>query len=162
MSGILLSRHMTKNLALKPSQLATAVSSALSDFGFERRGLFWHRSTQELFQVISLQKSAWGPQYYINLGVSIREVDDSLPRVISKCHTLGRLAMFLPGRDPAEFVLDLDCPVTAEKTIQILSALRMVCRTFFDECQSVGKLRAFLRKHPHLPVAAEAKEFLRD
>ncbi len=151
-----------KSRAQTPSQMTKAVSVTLSDFGFERRGLFWHRSTQDLFQVVSLQKSAWGPQYYVNLGVTIREVDDSLPRVISKCHILGRLAMFLPGRDPAEFVLDLDCPVTAEKTIQILSALRMLCRTFFDECRSVGQLRAFLRKHPHLPVAAEAKEFLRD
>jgi len=48
--------------------LYNAFDKVLKPVGFKRRADHWYRRTAELVQLINLQKSPWGKQYFINIA----------------------------------------------------------------------------------------------
>lgn len=45
------------------------LDEALGELGFKRKGTLWTRSANDVYQSVELQKSQFGEQYHINLGV---------------------------------------------------------------------------------------------
>ena len=45
--------------------------------GFKRKGRNWYKTLDDCVQVLNLQKSPWGGQYYINLGILMRDLDST-------------------------------------------------------------------------------------
>lgn len=45
------------------------VKDMMKSIGFRCKNNSWYRLTNDMIQILNIQKSAWGDQYYINLGL---------------------------------------------------------------------------------------------
>jgi hypothetical protein len=68
----------------------------LQKAGFKARGSTWYKQNKETILVVNLQKSQWGPQFYINLAVWVRQLGDEPSPRESICHIRAR-ATSLPS-----------------------------------------------------------------
>jgi Domain of unknown function (DUF4304) len=82
---------------------------ALREAGFKVRSNTWHKQCQDTILVVNLQKSQWGPQFYINLAVWVRQLGEASAPKEYQCHIRQR-ATSLPDRraKDLERALDLD------------------------------------------------------
>jgi hypothetical protein len=133
------------------------ITKILRPSGFKREGATWRRRLAEVTQVLSLQKSKWGSQYYVNVGILIRALDDISRPKPQQCHLLGRPAMILGKGNPEDFVIDLEKGVQ-NNNVETVEDIR---DAFFSECVSLAGIRRFLRKKTGVLVTGEAKHFLR-
>ena len=70
---------------------AQIIKPRLKELGFKKSGLNWRRSLPDLVHVVNIQRSQWGPEFYINLGVYITALgSDDQPRH-NRCHIRARL-----------------------------------------------------------------------
>jgi hypothetical protein len=141
-------------------EIESGVSEVLCDLGFKKRGRSWYRVTDETVQVTNLQRSQWGEQYYLNFGILIRALDETRSPRPSQCHFVARLAMLVSGRDPNDFVIDLEKAEPQKKLKGTLQTLASVGKTFLEKCATLKGMREFLRTDPGVLVSAEAREFL--
>jgi hypothetical protein len=148
---------------MKISQKAVCsqISSTLSEVGFSARLRAWRRCSEEVRQVVTLQKSKWGEQYYVNFGILFRELEEIEDPRPENCHVIGRLAMILQEGNPDEFVIDLEKPAESNNVERTLDGIRRARDLFLEKCLTVGDVRKVLRSHPGLLVSGEAKAFLR-
>ncbi|MDH6434801.1 hypothetical protein M2158_003278 [Streptomyces sp. SAI-144] len=50
------------------SALAGVISEAVGILGFKRRGGSWYRHSEDLYSIVSIQKSKWDNSCYLNIG----------------------------------------------------------------------------------------------
>lgn len=81
----------------------------LREAGFKVRTNTWHKQCQDTILVVNLQKSQWGPQYYINLAVWVKQLGDVSTPKEYQCHIRQR-ATDLPDKraKTLERALDLE------------------------------------------------------
>lgn len=68
-----------------------ALAARLKPIGFKRRGATWHRATDETIQVVNVQGSQWGPEYYLNIGTYLRALGAEATPPESRCHVRARI-----------------------------------------------------------------------
>jgi hypothetical protein len=68
-----------------------AVHQLLKARGFKRSGMTWRRQQSESLAVLNVQKSNWGPEYYVNVGVFFSELDNVSNPKEYECHVRGRV-----------------------------------------------------------------------
>ncbi|MBV7519968.1 DUF4304 domain-containing protein [Ensifer sp. ENS12] len=54
--------------------VADAVSSLLKPLGFRRKSSSWYLENDETVLIVNVQRSQFGPQYYLNFSVVIRAI----------------------------------------------------------------------------------------
>lgn len=97
-----------------------AIQRAFDQFGresgFEKKSGSWYRRGDEVVAVSNLQKSQYGPSYYINQGFWLSRLGAERYPKVNKCHIQARIEDLLPT---AEFrlgqLLTLDFDVPAEQ-----------------------------------------------
>ncbi|MBA3734959.1 MAG: DUF4304 domain-containing protein [Actinobacteria bacterium] len=104
------------------------VQEALERFGrqagLEKKSGAWYRGGDEVIAVVDLQKSQYGPQYYLNLGFWLRELEGERYPKGSECHILLRLETLVPQeRHRIVHLLDMEEDVPDEQRIEELVAL---------------------------------------
>src|SRR5437016_3139572 len=52
--------------------LEKTITGALTPLGFHRQRRRWHRIKDDFIELVDLQASRWGPQFYLNAGILIR------------------------------------------------------------------------------------------
>lgn len=90
-------------------ELESIITNQLKPNGFRKRGLNWYKRTDDTICVVNLQKSSYGGQYYINLGVFVTALDTSIdcpPEY--ECHIRERLTSIVPNRSQLEQALNLE------------------------------------------------------
>lgn len=92
-----------------PSPIRAALVPVLREAGFKVRSNTWHEQCQDTVLVVNLQKSQWGPQFYINLAVWVRQLGEASAPKEYQCHIRQR-ATSLPDKRAKnlERALDLD------------------------------------------------------
>ena len=110
---------------------ANPISRELAAFckgeGMARRSSSWYRRTSdEVIQVLNLQRSQFSPRYYVNLGFWLLGLgDNEFPKEF-ECHVRIRLDAFLRERgDALTGLLDLDAPVPESERRAQLHAILM-------------------------------------
>ncbi|MEI7728028.1 MAG: DUF4304 domain-containing protein [Verrucomicrobiota bacterium] len=89
-------------------KLEEIIDGVLKPFGFIKRRSAWYRHYPETVLVLDLQKSDYGGQYYVNLAVSIRELNrQEYPRE-EHCHINIRLDRVAGDRETVHKVFDLE------------------------------------------------------
>ena len=80
--------------------------------GFSKHSGAWYLRQAETMAVIELQKSEYGPQYYVNVALWLLPLGDSrFPRE-EKCHIRTRLdALFREEEKRLKQILDLEHPM---------------------------------------------------
>ncbi|MBK8255163.1 MAG: DUF4304 domain-containing protein [Polyangiaceae bacterium] len=145
-----------------------AVSMALSDLvvaaGFVRKRDTWYRATEDLIQVLNVQKSRYGQQYYLNLGIWLKPLGEVQFPKENVCHVRIR-ARQLDEATRAEFekCLDLDSGITPEeRENQIRRLVDDVVLPFFARCESIAQIRQVYNSGvlKRAAVLSTAQEFL--
>jgi len=84
--------------------LEKLLTALLRPEGFQRDGRNWRLDLPDLVQVVHLQRSRWGENFYVNAGVFIRALKDAPLRVrnerkpnIVECHFRVRLEDLFEG-----------------------------------------------------------------
>ena len=72
------------------------LSPGLKALGFKKKARTWTRETPDAFQVVNLQKSAFGEQVYVNVAVYLKALGDETSRPEHRCHIRARLERVAP------------------------------------------------------------------
>lgn len=92
--------------------------------GMEKKSGSWYRIGDEVISVTNLQKSQYGPSYYVNQAFWLRQLGDELYPKDNKCHIRLRLGSLLgEGSDRLEHLLDMDYLMDDSDRIQELTGI---------------------------------------
>jgi hypothetical protein len=79
--------------------LVRALNEALQAHRFHRTKRTWHLACEETVLAIDLQKSNWGTEFFINLGILIRVLSGNPKPRTNECHVVERLDRLVARRD---------------------------------------------------------------
>ncbi len=123
------------------ADLIEAISAVVTPAGFARRRTSWYWQTDDVIQVVNLQKSRWGNQYYLNFGVWLLPLGKSKAPLESKCHIRWRIDELPRARRTAE-LLDLERPLPdAERSAKLRRIMQSVFLRFSQQCASCAGLK---------------------
>lgn len=78
--------------------------------GLELHRRAWYQRADEVVTVCGLQKSQYGPSYYVNVGFNFTTLDADPHPHPEGCHLTVRIGEFVSGLELRE-LLDLDAPI---------------------------------------------------
>ncbi|HXQ35760.1 MAG TPA: DUF4304 domain-containing protein [Anaerolineales bacterium] len=132
---------MTKDQIVK--QLEQSISKELLPLGFKKQGKTWYHDVDECISLLNLQKSEWGAQFYLNLGVFVKQLD---PRISTpkehQCHLRLRLSDLVPNKAEFEQYLDFENEIADEQRIhEILKGLRSYAVPWLKAVESLEGIK---------------------
>lgn len=125
-----------------------ALDSSLAEVGFARakRARIWRLTGPEVLQVVDLQRSSYGPKFYLNIGFWIRSEDPSVTAPKSHtCHVVARLADFCPDKEreiAGLLTLDAGEYSPAQREHELASIVRAVAKSALVRGTTVEGLRS--------------------
>jgi hypothetical protein len=81
------------------------------DAGMELHRRAWYWRTEEVIVTCDLQKSQYGPSYYLNVGFYFRSIGNETHPKSSKCDIPMRAERLIGGQSGLSELLDLDKPI---------------------------------------------------
>lgn len=127
---------------------ANAIQAALAGFalsaGAVKRSGAWYRRGDDVVTVLELQKSQYGPKYYLNIGLWLLSLGDvPYPKPV-QCHAQTRLEVQVPQvlRPELEKLMDLEAPIDDEDR---RSQLQMLFSEHLSPILDVSRRVATLR-----------------
>jgi hypothetical protein len=79
--------------------------------GYTKRSGSWYKKGADAILVLNLQKSQYGPKYFVNVALWLLAVESAEYPKEHKCHVRIRLTQLLRGQEPnISRLLDLDQP----------------------------------------------------
>ena len=125
------------------------VQAALDAFGrqagFLKRSSTWHRRQPETIAVLNLQRSQYGPQYYVNVALWLLPLGETDAPKEHKCHVRTRLGTLVgPAREGrVAALLDLEAAIDEEtRRDEVLGILRSDVLPVLDACGTIDGLRS--------------------
>lgn len=130
------------------SEFAATMAPIFKAHGFRKSGATWHRDAHRLIQVFNIQKSQWGDQFYLNVGIYLRDLGDEPRPTEYRCHVRCRAERLLADEELENLreCLNFDRPIDREERyarLQQLVADRI--RPWFDANLKLEALVAGLR-----------------
>lgn len=81
---------------------------AMQTLDLVEKGDTWYREFPETVFVVNLQRSSYGPSYYVNLGVWISRLSEAKWPKEQDCHLRARLGELIEDFDKDESLMNLD------------------------------------------------------
>ncbi len=108
----------------------------------------WYRSTDEVIQAVNLQKSQYGPSYYVNAGWSLRSLGDVKFPKDHQWHVSIRLESLAAERaDEVVELMDLKSGIPeGERSQRLQELFASELRPVLDRTLSIAGLRALWRE----------------
>jgi hypothetical protein len=89
--------------------LRTTLDEFAREAGFTKKAGSWCRRQSETIEVLELQKSQFGHQYFVNIAVWLLQLGDTECPKEHACHLRSRITRLLPQhQDQLGQILDLD------------------------------------------------------
>lgn len=131
---------------MEPAYLKKTITGSLVPSGWKSKGTNWYRRTADVVQVINLQQSSFGPQFYLNIGIYLLSLGKSEFPKENHCHVRARASRFAP-EDRQEFyereLFDLEKPISeSDRARDIEELLRSYVLPFLDHARSLADLRS--------------------
>lgn len=130
------------------NEIKLGIDEAVKEAGFLRKSTNWYREMNETILVINLQKSNYGDQYYINLGILVKDLPaypGSKPQPKAhQCHIQMRMGSEEPAEEKhLEQLLNRDDKTIAsiDRRLGIKQAIRLIALPFLDQCSTVDGIR---------------------
>lgn len=129
-------------MTVVPTVISAAVDEVCRDAGMSRKAGAWYLRQAESIGVVQVQKSQYGDQYYVNLGLWLLALGEETSPRPSKCHVTTRLCEFGEDEDRMRALLDLRTPISdSDRAAELGAALRAVLPALRDAATLDG-LRA--------------------
>lgn len=113
--------------------------------GCSKKSGSWYARSPETIVVLNLQKSQYGPQYYVNVAIWLRALGDVEAPKQNKCHIRTRLTRLVPPDDEKRLaaLLDLDNGVDdSSRRDELLAVLQGHLLTVLKASSTIGGLRS--------------------
>ena len=148
---------------MKPQELIVSeFAPVLKDAGFRKQRTTWRRINTETIFVVNLQKSRWGANFYINLGVHLRILEAEPDPAHNVCHLSCRAEAIPEALPVLSLALDFDRGSngseherrSAVRALAQLSLLRLLT------CETVAQARAAVSasREPDWQIRVEARD----
>jgi len=131
--------------------------------GFTKVKDNWYLAREDCTQVVHLQKSAYGEQYYLNIGVLLKRLDDTQYPDEHKCHIRIRPHMLAAHQNIPQMIDFEDNSVHPQERMTLLSrVVKEVILPFLDDMADLRSIRVSLKsdKYPNLIITLKTREFL--
>jgi hypothetical protein len=129
--------------------LEGAAADVLKPLGYRKQRSTWRRAREETILVFNIQKSPWGPEFYLNLGVYLRALGTEQTPPEYRCHLRSRVVGLLDDPAPLKAALDFHSPLPPEERVQTISAaLRSHALPWLEARDSEVKAREALLTQP--------------
>jgi hypothetical protein len=132
--------------------LVPAMDSVLAPAGFQRRGASWSRRFDDVVQLVELQRSSFGEQYYLNVGLWLTTLGPVPQRLRERdMHVRLRVDVALPGEMKHRLTdaLDLENGLTSEARSAAVTAIASTTVLgWLSDWSSAQGIAAALRSHP--------------
>jgi hypothetical protein len=125
-----------------------AVQQAYDRFGqengFEKKSGSWYRQGEEAIGTVNLQKSQYGPQYYLNVGFWLRELGDERHPKLTDWHISARIEDLVPEvEERIGQLLDLEHPMPDdERSTELVALLNDRLLPLLERGSTVAGLRS--------------------
>ena len=147
--------------------LETIFGAQLIAAGFKKKASTWYRQAEGALQVVNLQKSSWGLQFYVNIGcVPVGMEVEGMPTPKEyKCPVRIRLASAFPEQETEiEKTFDLAVnglsdPERAERLDQVVNEMVL---PFMDSMKDMPSLQQAIDegKFENAFIILEAQKYL--
>lgn len=120
------------------------IANLFEKSSFVKKGQSWYLDGEDTIIVVKLQKSNWGEEYYINIGIRLKALGTVNFPQESQCHFSHRLERYFP--DDRELILrGSSLEASNSQTLEdFTELLRIKLVPFLKECTSKHKLKEFL------------------
>jgi hypothetical protein len=131
--------------------------------GFAKVGDNWYLEYEDCIQVVNLQKSAYSEQYYLNLGILLKQLDETRHPNEYNCHIRIRLNMLgsLPG---LQRIIDFEDTSIhpKDRTTRLSRIIKEVILPFLENMADLQNIKEALinEKYTNLIITLKAREFL--
>lgn len=117
-----------------------------SKAGFEKKSGSWYRRTPEVIAILNLQKSQYGPQYFLNLSFWLRELGDERYPKAHQSHVVARVSGLVPKVESRlKALLDLEYAVSDEVRIfELVAVLSDNVLPIVERAKDVDGLRSLV------------------
>jgi hypothetical protein len=132
---------MTKTV----NPLRLALEDALRPAGFSRKGDSWFRRTNDVVEVVNLQRPQVGRQHHLNYALWLRSLGDEPFPKEEECHVRLRGSAIMSSSSELGALLDLETDIMGPKRAAALAALlRREFLPFADRCRTTSGLRSLV------------------
>ncbi|MBS7704843.1 DUF4304 domain-containing protein [Chelatococcus asaccharovorans] len=80
-------------------RLKASLGVILKPEGYRAQDLNWRKTTDDAILVVNVQRSMWGQEAFINLGVFSRRLGDHASPKAFQCHLTARIGQLAPEMD---------------------------------------------------------------
>lgn len=146
-------------------QIQRGLAPVLKARGFAKSGATWRKRNDETIGDLNLQGSAWGPLFYVNLGIFFRALGDRDRPSECHCHIRTRLGERVPDRGRLNALLDFETAFDEDARIQEIVALVVECGLpWLDALSTIEGARELceIRNRDDLWITVRAREFLKN
>lgn len=114
--------------------------------GLEKKSGSWYHHSDEVISVVNLQKSQYGPQYYVNQGFCLREVDNERYPKSHQAHIVTRVEDLVPEiEEQLNVLLDLERDMPDERRIDgLVMLLNQRLLPLIERGDSIAGLRSMV------------------
>lgn len=144
-------------------KIESEIDGVLKKAKFRKKGASWYWDTSECTCVVNLQKSQWGNQYYVNLGVLLKGLTPIANPKESQCHIRERLSEIVPNKREFEKAFNLEEPLGTKERLSIVSeSIEKQAFPFLSLLQSADGIRGAFKagKLRSFTLTLDAKRFL--
>lgn len=72
-------------------EVIEAIKPVLKKYGFKKNRLNWISEKEECYKIFNIQKSIYGKNIYLNIGIQIKCLIKNESKLIYKCHIQKRI-----------------------------------------------------------------------
>jgi hypothetical protein len=137
-----------------PVSARNLIQTTFDEFGKARGGNkksgTWYLPGRDTVAVLNLQKSQYGPQYYVNVALWFLGIGVSTNPRPSHCHVQTRLESLVPDEERAhlEELLDLEVEFSDDRRhSELLAALETQLGPILDASQTLSGLASVPGQH---------------
>lgn len=127
---------MANNVQRAADVIRLTFARTAKAMGYEERSEAWYRVGESVVSVLHLQKSQFGPRYYVNLAVWFRALGDEKYPKERQCHLRTRLEEIVTPEQAQRLDSLLDCEHPVDEDVRAESL-----NQFFHE--SLGWFSSF-------------------
>lgn len=127
----------------KENPIYLALDSSLRGAGFTKKANCWYRNNPDVLEVMHLQRSQFGPQYYINYALWLKALGEPEPLPKEhQCHIRMREDDIIEGDKRIRSLLDLESDIAPEdRQREIMDFISNSFTTLSDQCRTLDGMR---------------------
>lgn len=147
---------MNKNIFKK------VITSSFENTAYVKKGQSWYLDGEDAIIVVNLQKSNFGEEYFMNIGIWLKGLGSTLFPKENQCHLFIRLERLFP-EDRELITRGFSLETTNMQTLSDLSEfIKFKLFPFLQDCTNINKLKDFaaMGKFKAGLIRKETKDYL--